>query len=93
MNVECLLSQKHRQVQIDKRLLRANAKHVSHDYAVNDEVYKRNYLGLSDKLKPTLSGPYTITRVHTNGTVTVQISANQYERLNIRRIVPRFRNN
>ncbi|CAB9513815.1 Retrotransposon protein [Seminavis robusta] len=52
-----LTMQRHRQSLVDKRLLRANAKHISYDYAVDDLVYKRAYLGLSDKLKPTASGP------------------------------------
>ena len=82
--------QRNRQALVDKRLLRANARRIPHDYAVGDLVYKRNYLGLSDKLKPTLSGPYEILRVHTNGTVTLRLSPNQVERINIRRIRPRF---
>jgi transposase InsO family protein len=79
-----------RQLLVDKRLIRANAKRIRHDYAVNDLVWKREYLGFSDKLKPTVSGPYPITRVHTNGTVTILLSANIQERINIRRIRPKF---
>ena len=48
------------------------------------------YLGFSDKLKPTVTGPFPIEQVHTNGTVTLRLSPNQLERINIRRIRPRF---
>ncbi|CAB9515280.1 Retrotransposon protein [Seminavis robusta] len=84
-----LAVQRHRQSLVDKRLLRANAKRISYDYAVDDLVYKRAYLGLSDKLKPTASGPYHVSRVYTNGNVTIQLSPHQFERLNIRRVFPK----
>ncbi|CAB9497609.1 Pol polyprotein [Seminavis robusta] len=67
---DILAMQRHRQSLVDKRLLRANAKRISYDYAVDDLVYKRAYLGLSDKLKPTASGPYRVSRVHTNGNIS-----------------------
>ncbi|CAB9529899.1 unknown protein [Seminavis robusta] len=86
---DILAVQRHRQSLVDKRLLRANAKRISYDYAVDDLVYKRAYLGLSDKLKPTASGPYRVSRVHTNGNVTIQLSPHQFERLNIRRVFPK----
>ena len=79
-----------RQLLVDKRLIRANAKRIRHDYAVNDLVWKRQYLGFSDKLKPTVSGPYPITRVHTNGTVTILLSPNVQEKINICRVPPKF---
>ena len=82
--------QQNRQLIVDKNLLRANAKPIKHDYAVDDLVWKRNYIGLSDKLKNTVKGPYPIRRVHTNGTVTIQLSEHVQERINIRRIRPKF---
>ena len=87
---DILTLQQHRQGLVDKRLLKANAGRISHDYAVGDTVYKKNHIGLSDKLKPTLSGPHSITQVHTNGTVTIQISPGVFERINFRRIGPKF---
>ena len=47
-------------------------------------------LGFSDKLKPSVEGPYRIERVFTNGTVNVRLGPNVVERINIRRIRPRF---
>ena len=87
---DILAIQNNRQLLVDKRLLRANAKRIKHDYAVGDQVWKCNYLGLSDKLKPTVSGPYSVQRVHTNGTVTIGLSPHVSERINIRRIRPKF---
>ena len=50
--------QKNCQPLIDKCLLKANAKRINHDYAVDNLVYKKNYLGFSDNFKPTYKGPY-----------------------------------
>ena len=66
-----------RQDLIDKRLLKANASRISHDYKVDEEVLKKEHLGLSDKLKPAFTGPYNIIQIHTNGTVTIRLSPNQ----------------
>ena len=77
--------QNNRQLLVDKRLLRA----VS-DYTVGDLVWKRQCLGFSDKLKKTVVGPYPIERVHTNGTVTIWLSPSVQERINVRRIRPKF---
>lgn len=90
LRADMITLQQHRQGLVDKRLIRANAKRISHDYVIGDQVHKKNYLGLLDKLTPTCSGPYPITRVHTNGTVTIQLSPHVFVRLNIRRIKPKF---
>ena len=81
-----------RQLLVDKRLLRANARRVRHDYAVGDMVWKKMHLGFSDKLLPAVTGPFPITQVHTNGTVEIRLKPNQTERINIRRIKPKFPN-
>ena len=90
LRADVLTLQEHRQGLVDKRLLRANARRVSHDYAVGDLVFKRNYLGFSDKLTATYSGPYAVSGVHTNGTVTIQLSPNVSERINIWHVKPKF---
>ena len=46
------------------------------------------YLGFSDKLKPSVEGPYRIERVFTNGTVNIRLGPNVVERINIRHIRP-----
>ena len=80
-----------RQLLVDKRLMRENAKRIRHDYTVGDLVWKKNHLDYSDKLKHTVSGPYPITQVYTNGTVSIRLSPNVTERINIRRIRPKKR--
>ena len=56
------------------------------DYQPNDQVLMLTYK--PDKLEPCAHGPYTINRVHANGTVTLQTKPNVTERINIRRIKP-----
>jgi hypothetical protein len=41
-----------------------------------------------DKLDHRAVGPYTITQVHANGTLTIEISPCVVERINIRRVKP-----
>jgi putative ribosome biogenesis GTPase RsgA len=77
-----------RQKQIDKCLMRANAKHKTHDYHVGDQVLIKRALDASSKLEPTYKGPYQIVQVHTNGTVTILLQPNTTERYNVRRITP-----
>ena len=88
---DILAVNENRQLLVDQRLIRENRKRVRHDYAVGDEVWKKMYLGMSDKLKPTVEGPYRVTQVFTNGTVAIRLSPNVVERINIRRIKPRHR--
>ena len=78
--------QKRRQEIIDKTLLSANTKRFSYDYAVGDEVLRLVYR--PDKLEPRAVGPYTITQVHTNGTLSIELSPGVVERINIRRVKP-----
>ena len=85
---DILTLQQLRQQGIDKRLLQANAKRRQHEFQVNDQVIKRQEVKASDKLKPTFTGPHRILQVHTNGTVTIQLTNHIRERINIRRIQP-----
>jgi hypothetical protein len=78
--------QKRRQELIDKRLIEANAKRFAYDYAVGEKVLRLAYH--PDKLDPRAVGPYTITQVHANGTLTIEISPCVVERINIRRVKP-----
>ena len=40
------------------------------------------------KLKYRTSGPYPIEKVHTNGTITIQLNVDTSEQINIRRVKP-----
>ena len=64
---------RHRQAQIDSRLVKINSCRIVHDYAVGDKVYYRNFD--QDKLDAVRFGPYQVLRVHTNNTVTLQRSS------------------
>ena len=83
------LLQQQRQALIDRNLMRANRRRISHDYQPGQEVLIRAFDPA--KLDPQATGPFRIHSTHTNGTVTIQ--RNQYvrERINIRRLRPYFR--
>ena len=75
----------HRQAQIDQRLLRIHARRVSHDYAISDKVYYRNFD--RNKLEAVRFGPFEILRVHTNNTVTIRRGLTK-EHVSIRHLTP-----
>ena len=77
-----------RQQLVDRNNARENARRIEYDYKVGGKclVYKD---GVLRKGEDQFLGPYTITEVHTNGTVRIQRGTIS-ERLNIRRIVPYF---
>ena len=81
---------KHRQNQTDRNTARENAKRTDFDYAVGGQVLIRKD-GILRKSESRYDGPYTITTVHTNGTIRVQ-RGSKSERLNIRRVTPYFAN-
>ena len=83
------LLRENRQALIDTQLMRANRSRISHDYQPNDQVLVLTYK--PDKLEPRATGPFTIDRVHTNGTITIRRNPHITERINIRRVRP-FRN-
>ena len=76
------------QQQVNHDLLQENSKCISHDFIVNDQVMKKSVLSLSNKLKPSFSGPFSIQQVYTNGTCTIHLSPNMTECINIQRLKP-----
>ena len=64
---------------------RENKKRLAHDYAVGDKVLveKPDY----NQMEASKEGPYTILRVHVNGTLTILMDRVQ-KRLNIRQCTP-----
>jgi len=74
---DVLTLQQLHQCQIDHCLLRANAGHHHHDYQIGDRVLIKRMLNNSQRMEMTYRGPFPITQVHTNGTVTVHIAPNQ----------------
>ena len=81
--------QKIRQARIDKRLLRANASRIPHDFKVGEQVFLRWLHESKNKAKPAWKGPFPITRVHANNTVTVELRPGVTDRVSIRRITLR----
>ena len=66
-----------------------NSKRLSHDYKVGDKVLLERHD--ARKMERPYDGPYKITQVYTNGTVTIKKGA-VYQRHNIRRIQPYYDN-
>ena len=75
---------KRRQEQVDKKNTLENRRRKEHDYKIGDKVLVIKD-GVFRKVEDPNEGPYTITQVHTNGTVRIQRGAIS-ERLNIRRL-------
>jgi putative transposase len=78
--------QDRRQILIDENLRRQNLKRRTFDYIIGQEVLIKvpNPRKLDDKAE----GPYSITQVHVNGTITIRRTAHVTERINIRRVIP-----
>ena len=68
-----------RQQLVHSLLLKENSTRIKHDYQTGDQVLKKMVLSLSDKLKPTFTGPHPIIQVHTNGTVAIRLHVNLTE--------------
>lgn len=83
---DLLAIQQNRQQLINQRLIVANRKRFSHDYAVGEEVLK--LVHRPGKMDARAEGPYPIERVHTNGTLTIRLNPRVIERINIRRVKP-----
>lgn len=74
---------------------RENSRRTPHKYEVGDEVWKikasHSGGGMTATLEKAVEGPYPITKVGDNGTVTIKRKVRKgakYETLNIRRIRP-----
>eukprot|EP00804_Cyclotella_cryptica_P013632 CCRYP_012961-RA/>CCRYP_012961-RA protein AED:0.48 eAED:0.48 QI:0/-1/0/1/-1/0/1/0/96 len=79
----------YRQKQTDKNTTWENASRVDWDYQPDDKVLLRKDGILRKTESRYESDPWTITSVHTNGTIRVQ-RRTKSERLNIRRVTPYF---
>lgn len=71
---------------VNEQLRRANAKRRRYDYVVGQRVLKK--LHKPTKLGNRVSGPFNVTQVHVNGTVTILLRPGVTERINIRRVIP-----
>ena len=79
----------HRQRQTDLNTSRENNSRVDYDYEVGGKVLIRKDGILRKSESRYDSEPWTITSVHTNGTIRVE-RGTKSERINIRRVTPFF---
>ncbi len=79
----------YRQSQTDRNTTRENKSRVDWDYKVGEKVLIRKDGILRKGETKYHKEPWTITTVHTNGTIRIQCG-NKSERLNIRRVTPYF---
>jgi len=77
----------YRQHQTDRSNIRENNKRVDYDYKVGDKVLIRKDGILRKAESIWRKEPWTITTVHTNGTIRIQCGTKS-ERINIRRVTP-----
>lgn len=75
-----------RQAIIDENNRKANLRRHFKDYTPGDQVLI--LLRPLGTLGQKTAGPFPITQVHVNGTVTIERSPGVFERLNIRRVKP-----
>lgn len=75
-----------KQKKIDDNNRRENQTRIDHDYSVDEYILIKND-ERTPKLMNQTTGPFKITKVHTNGTVTIQRGVIT-ERINIRRLLP-----
>ena len=81
----------YRQRQTDLNTKRENQQRVDYDYQIGDKILIRKD-GILRKTESRYdSEPWTITSVHTNGTIRVE-RGTKSERINIRRVTPYFDN-
>ncbi len=77
----------YRQHQTDLNTARENSKQVDYDYKVGNKVLLTEEGILRKAESPCSKKPWTITTIHTNGTIRIQCGT-KLERLNIRRVTP-----
>jgi hypothetical protein len=75
----------YRQCQTNLNTARMNSKRFDYDYKVGDKVLLTEEGILHKAENPYSKEPWTVTTVHTNGTIRIQ-RGTKSERLNIRRV-------
>ena len=79
--------QKHRQQLVNKALLESNQKKINYDYYVGQKILKYDN-SIVGKLEWKTTGPFEISHVHSNGTVTILLCPRISERINVQRTIP-----
>jgi hypothetical protein len=86
-NADWKINGEHRQRLTDLNTAHENEGRIDYDYKVGQKILVQNKGILRKAQSIWQKDPWTITTVHTNGTITVQCR-NKLERLNIRRVKP-----
>ena len=71
---------------VNKILRRANLKRRKYDYVQGQQVPKKTHK--RTKLSERKEGPYPISQVHVNRTVSITLRPGVTECINIRRVIP-----
>jgi hypothetical protein len=77
----------YRQRQTNLNMARKNITRVNYDYKIGDKVLLTQEGIFCKAESPYSKEPWTITTIHTNGTIKIQCGT-QSERLNIWRVTP-----
>jgi hypothetical protein len=77
----------YRQCQTDLNMACKNSKQVNYDYKIGNKVLLTEEGILRKAESPYSKKPWTITTIHTNGTIRI-LCGTKLERLNIRRVTP-----
>jgi transposase InsO family protein len=80
------LISEHQQQLIDTQLITQNQKRISYNYQPGQEELKLQYE--PNKMDPRATSPYRVNAVHTNGTITIQLTSHTIELISIRRVKP-----
>ena len=78
--------QKHKEQLVDKDLPKSNQKRINYDYFVGQKILKYHNSTVG-KLELKTTGPFEISHVHTNGTVTRTLRLGISERINVQRTI------
>ena len=72
---------------VNKTLLKSNQKRINYDYRDGQKILKYNN-SIAGKLESKTTGPFEISHIHTNGTVTILLHPGISERINVQITIP-----
>ena len=84
---ECQAILKNREQLVNKALLKSNKKRINYDYCVGQKILKYDD-SIAGKLALKTNGPFEISCIHMNGTVTINLRPEVSERINVQRTIP-----
>ena len=73
---------KHRDQLVNKALFKSNKKRINYDYRIGQKILKYDN-SIAGKLELKTTGPFEISHIHTNCTVTILLCTRISERINV----------